>query len=79
MIYRNKHIDTVNFFDANGNEFVGTGKHYYPGREFDATTFAVYGWSKNGTTFNVYQIGHGHIEKIGTIRRVDLDVLMATA
>lgn len=65
----------LRYFEG-GMEVVGTADHHY-GNKME--TCAVYGWSKNGTSFMFYSVANGQIQKIGTMKRVDLDVLMATA
>lgn len=70
-IYRNyRNIDVL--YWMGDDEFTGTIQWGYPNRE--PQEYACYGWSKDGKTFFVYKIKQGHIERLGTLKRQEIDI-----
>lgn len=62
-------IQVLEWIDS--DHFVGTIEYNYNYRTRDGRAKerrACYGWSKGGSFF-IYEIGNGHIEKLGTVKR----------
>lgn len=80
-IQRNYELTTV--FWLNDNEFTAVAEkdvkwgHRNPDGSTDwqvnHVKDAIYGWSKGGSFF-LYTIDQGHIQKLGTVKRMDLEV-----
>lgn len=69
-----RHFRNIKVLDRiDDNQFTGTIEWHSPHSQ-EVRKYACYGWSKGGSFF-VYKIESGHIERLGTVKRMVLEEL----